>query len=161
MKSLRMLTVLAALLVSASAHADNFSWIGVIDDEWGNANNWTLSAGIPGTGDTVQFLNPSPNNNIFLDVSRSVLSASFGGTTDYFLWEGVGGSSLTLESGDLAASGPATHTINSDVVLGANGDWDISNPLFEVSRVITGSRLTKTGGGTLLLTGGDNTTPSS
>jgi|GEM_PF-6950520 len=145
---------------AAPAHAAFFQWSGTTDDDWGNSSNWIFGAGVPGAGDDVLFSTSSANTTIDLNGDRSVLSASFANFTPYTLDAG-GSFTLTLVSGDLIASGTETHTINSDVVLGADGDWDINNPLFEASRVITGNKLTKTGIGTLLLTGGDNTTPSS
>ena len=157
MRSFWKALVCANLLMvafAALAHAKSFSWSGNTDDDWGTPSNWfTLPmGGVPGVGDIAVFVNPSPNTTIELNGDRSIVSAGFDGGTDYTLKFSVSTDTLTLVTGDITAIGTATHTINSEVVLGANGDWDINNPLFRVLRNISGAfDLNKSGTGILEL----------
>ncbi len=163
LKALLCVNLLLAGL-AVPAHATDFFWQGIIDNEWDTTtgipliSNWSGGpfGGIPGSGDTATFQSSSPFTSIDVEVNRTIRAATYSAGVDYTL---IGGSAitLTLADGDITTLGSATHGITTNVGLGSAGVWDIDNPLFEVSGNITGSfGLSKTGSGTLLLTGNNS-----
>ncbi len=148
---------LAVLVASLTVPAQARNWTGNINDDWGDPGNW-FPLGLP-LIEPVEFPASASSTSPDLNASRTVLSASFSGGLNYSITEGVSGSSLTLAGGDLAATGTGSHRLQH-VTLDADGTWSIDNPQIEVDGDLTGPRLTKTGSGILLLTGGTSGDPS-
>jgi len=147
---------LCAFFLAAPVQARQ--WQGAFNDDWGEAANW-FPAGVPSAAEFVEFSFPSPNTTIELVDNRSTFSAFFSSNADYSIIEGVADRALTLTSGDLSALGIGSHRLQH-VKLGADGTWSVNNPQVEVSGYLEGPRLTKTGSGILLLTGGSSGDPS-
>ena len=159
-------------LVTPPARATNFTWDGNFSNLWdrdssSHRTNWDpqgMNNPIPNANDNVFFHGDKPyRTSIDLNGNRRVPSAEFWGGYDYTL--GPSTDTLTLVDGDITASGGATHEIAAITKLEVDGVWDISgaNTEFWVTGLLAGRayRLKKTGTGTLELTGGDDTTPSS
>ena len=153
-------------LVTPPALATDFSWDGNFNSLWDRTSatdrtNWDpqgMSSPIPNWNDNVFFGDISADRfTVDLNGNRTVLSATFSGSDDYTL---IGsGDRLKLSTGNLTASGLATHAITCQVELGADGVWAINNPEFVVSGDVIGAfALTKTGVGTLTLTGDNSYT---
>ncbi|KKK71071.1 hypothetical protein LCGC14_2917620, partial [marine sediment metagenome] len=166
-----VLAVAILALVSPPARARDFTWDGNFNTLWdrqsgSDRTNWDpqqINNPIPDSNDNV-FFGPidAPRTTVDLNGSRTVLSATFSGSDNYALIGSADNDTLTLSTGNLTASGSATHTITAKVGLGADGVWAINNPEFVVTGVISGAyQLNKTGTGTLKLTGGDGITASS
>ena len=159
----RVLGVLVLSLVT-HAQAGNFFWWGMSDGVWDSVGNWgsavSQGTGVPGAGDTATFFFASPNTLLELDGNHEIVALNFqAAPVAYSISAGLVGSTLTLSSGALFATGGFSHSV-PNVTLGANGDWTISNPQIEVTGVLTGPLLQKLGTGTLLLTGGTDGSPS-
>ncbi len=153
----------ASLLGAApAAHAADFIWDGSLTiNAWDDAvtvnnpnpftfTNWTFAADVfPDADDTVTFPGTADRFVVDLNGDREVLSATFDGANDYTL----NNDTLTLLTGDLTATGTATHTINSNLTLGAGGTFDIGPDAAIIqSGVLTStSNLTQRGAGTLTL----------
>ncbi len=166
----RSATALLSLLFLAGflkpAHSDDFTWTGLVaSDDWDAQitiappdviiNNWTPGTGqVPDADDTVLF-GVSAGFVVDLNGDRSVQSAAFADSNGYTL----NNNTLTLLTGNLTATGDATHTINSGLTLDANGTFDIGpDASIDLNGVLTsGSNLTQRGGGTLTLTASGNT----
>jgi fibronectin-binding autotransporter adhesin len=157
--------LLAASLVVSTVQAQTvYTWTAAgATDQWSSGYptgpfNWTGgSLGLPPTDAAIAFTSPTQYQTVDLQVSRTVDSAQFGGTAAYTLTDG----SLLLSSGNLMVTGTAgsavTHAINVPVALGASGSWSVDTSSLSVSGAITdggsGFGITKTGSGTLTLTG--------
>ena len=142
------------------------TWINNTGGSWGDSGNW--SAGVPGSGDDVVFSSGPAAKTITLGQNRSVRSVTFNSTqTGAVTLSGFvltlspssnGGTTLLVD----AASGD--HFISSSLQL-AGQDSQVfsigSDRLLTISGNIAGSTpsrsFTKTGAGTLLLTGNTNT----
>ena len=158
-----ILAAVASLLVVSPAQGDVFTWDGEkVSNNW-DANdfpsltvtNWEEEAGFPavfpGAGDDVVFPDTAMDFIVNLNGNRTVVSATFSGVSNYTL----NNNTLTLSSGNITSTGSATHTINSNVVLGANGTWDVASPTtLQIDGNISGNfAIIKQGAGTLTLTG--------
>jgi len=148
-------------LSSHSAYAANNVWDGSANDRWNVNANWTLGTK-PVAGDTVIFFGNQSNPNTTLEENFTVNSIRFLDLPsfpnpipvgDYSIGEGVSGAELTLGSGNITADGgsQSIHNLN----LASSGIWQLeSNAQVEIFGRLTGHNLTKTGTGTMLLTGG-------
>ena len=87
-----------------------------------------------------------------LNGDREVISATFSGVSNFANYI-LNNNTLTLSSGNITSTGSGSHTINSNVVLGAAGDWSIGDTsTVGVNGVVSGGfQLTKSGAGTLTL----------
>ncbi len=164
MKRISLLVVLLFSLVTTPVQATTFYWWGASDGIWDSVFNWGglggPGTGVPGAGDTAIFFFASPNTLLELDGNHEIVALNFQvPPVAYSISAGLVGSTLTLSSGDLSATGATSHSV-PNVTLGAAGVWTINNPQIEVTGVLTGPRLDKEGIGTLLLTGGTNASPS-
>ena len=151
-------------LVTPPARATDFTWDGDYNNLWdrnsGNPNyrtNWGpqgMNNPIPNGNDNVFFGGATPYPAIELNGSRNVLSATFSGGVGYALLPTNPGDVLSLFDGNITASGTAVHLIASQVALWADGVWAINTPAFVVDGNVFGAfALTKTGAGTLTLSG--------
>ena len=128
MKSLKTLIltviVLTAALLTSPALGRDFSWDGNFDELWdrnsgppNRRTNWDpqgMSGPIPNADDNVFFGNIAAERfTVDLDGDHTVLSATFSGSDDYTLIGSVSTDTLTLVTGDITASGAATHEISA------------------------------------------------
>ncbi len=130
----------------------SFLWNGALSDDWGQDGNWT-PPGIPGSGTSVTFDDTASQLTVDLNGNRTVDTVQFdaGGYT-------LNNDTLSLESGDMASLGTGIVTVNSNVQLLADGEWNVASGS---NLVINGSlsgdfSLTKIGSGMLTLTGNNS-----
>ena len=149
-------------LVTPQAQARDFSWDGNFSTIWdrqssSDRTNWDpqrINNPIPDSNDNVFFGDIAADRfTVNLNGNRTVLSATFSGSNGYTLTESTDTDKLTLATGAITAGGGATHTITSQVGLGADGLWTLydASTRLEVSGRISASayRLNKQGAGTL------------
>ena len=175
MKPLRTLILIVIILTTAlltpPARGRDFSWDGHFSTIWdrqssSDRTNWDpqqINNPIPDSNDNVFFGDIAADTyTVDLNGSRTVLSATFSGSNNYALIGSVNTDKLTLSTGVLTAGGGGTHTISSQVGLGADGLWTLWGTQLEVSGRISASayRLNTTGAGTLTLSGGGAVEPS-
>jgi autotransporter-associated beta strand protein len=162
-----------AMAVVRTAHATGkpFTWNGsVTGGAWSAGGNWTAGSGgnpPPGSGDTAVFSTVTGSSSTTPTIgstATTVGSIQYSPAAQSFT---IGGTAiLTISAngvqpggtiGVQLLSGSANQTINAPIALGASQTWDIQANTLTVSGVVSesgGSRsLTKTGGGTLTLSG--------
>ena len=128
--------------------------------DWGKNNNWTPS-GIPTGTQIAQFINVAVNTNANFNRTGLVIGqVSFTSNALAYTLSSSSGNTLTINGvGGVGISDAAanTQTISGGIVLGGSQTWSITNSsgLVAVSGVIsgTGMALTKSGAGTLRLSG--------
>jgi autotransporter-associated beta strand protein/T5SS/PEP-CTERM-associated repeat protein len=152
----RSFALLVLLLgISFAARAQSIWDGGAGTSSWSDAGNWSSDA-LPGSGSAVEF-DGSGAFSIALDGDRTVDAVSFSGGSGYTL----SGNTLTISSGAISvaspASGSVTHTIASTVSLAAASTLDVgsSATLLLSGTVNSKSSVTKTGSGTVILSGTD------
>lgn len=149
---LRTAAVIVGAVTSAlapPAHETDTAWTGAISGLWSDTGNW--ASGVAATGDTARFGNDAVGNfMVDLDGDRTVNDLILEGNTPYRLFDDV----LSLESGNLRVTSTG-HQIDSDVVLLADGVWDIHSWLTLNGAPSGGFSLTQPGG--LLRLNGANT----
>ncbi len=128
------------------------------------AGVWTGGGGTnaaPGTADVATWITSSLGAGLTVDSNVSWGGINISGALTNIDISGAG--SITLGSSGITLSGTKTVSIADAVVLGAAQTWNIgdatssSAPDFTVSGTLTGSfALTKTGNGTLVLSGSAN-----
>jgi len=153
-------TTACAMLTPREADAADVTWnnTNAVDNAWSSTTNWS-GIGVPESTDTATLGSAFASPTVNLDVSSTVASLTIS-TGDSFTLSSSNASVLTLATGgltrDLASSG--TQSISANVTLGANAVWAIDG---DGQLVVSGAigedggpwSLTKTGTGTLLLTG--------
>ncbi len=176
----------AALLIAAGilipwqiAPAAPIYWDGTLTD-WGALGSWSTAVGattpdpaaLPGTADIATFSisTVTTAQTVNLNGARSVLGLSFLGTntaTTTLLGGSaaqtltLGASGITMASGAGAVTiGSATAAQNVNIALGAAQTWqvDSANPLTVLNIVSGANSITKTGTGTLVLSGANTYT---
>ena len=143
------------------AHGADKFWIGAgsggpAGGFWNDNTNWS-TPGVPTLGDNAVFdADVAELFEIDLDVNAQVDSASFEDATPFRL----NNNALSLATGDITTTGAATHTINSNIGLGAQASWNIAETSgLDVNGVISGSHaLAKSGAGALTLNGANTYT---
>ena len=149
------LVAVAALVSSPQLRAADQTWLGTTDATWTTTTNWSGSA-FPLSTDLAVFDSTSTANlTTDLGGNQSVLglvigtptgAVTIGGTTSVLTVGASGidmsaaGQNLTISSGTLAMGSPQTWNVNTGRTL-------------TVSSAITGSGLTKSGSGTVTLSG--------
>ena len=132
-------------------------------DNWTNNNNWDNNAQPLATDDVVFGSAFSSGTSIDLNGNKTVNSLTINTTTAFSL---DGGDDLTLTSGQLIRNDvtgtEGDHLITANLILGANGAFNINGSgLLTISGVIQDGanlfNLTKSGTGTLVLSGGAET----
>ncbi|XHR27122.1 MAG: autotransporter-associated beta strand repeat-containing protein [Chthoniobacteraceae bacterium] len=164
------------LTETANAAVANAYWTGTNDGNWttftgGNANvsNWATDAlgstatQKPGAGTNVIFNGAAAATTLGADFTINSLNftaasgaVSIGGTNALTI-QASGTNGHNAGIGIQVDAGSAAHTVNSNVVLGANQTWNIANSTanaFTVKGGISGAYgLTKSGAGLLVLDG--------
>lgn len=150
-----ILGVAISLLHTTPTFAATKTWTGTAgDQQFNTAGNWSPS-GAPTTGDDLVFplsaSDKAPNNNIS---SLSLASITFSGSgTDVYT---LSGNALTLTGGITSnVSGAFTGYITSAITVSGTQSWSVAaDNVIGMEGVLSGSgALTKTGTGTLSLTG--------
>ncbi|MDP2323443.1 MAG: autotransporter-associated beta strand repeat-containing protein, partial [Gammaproteobacteria bacterium] len=164
-------------LTVGTANASPYYWNGSLSGSWatlgsgGAATNWRLNqdgsgeAGATPGGVDVNFVTDTAANvNTTLDQPYAISGLNFlsnaSGTGNVTIAAGSGDGTLTIGANGINVQASATSTstlITAPVILGAAQSWNISdsNKILTVSGVVSGngSLLTKTGAGTLVLSG--------
>jgi len=137
--------------LAASAHGGEI-WGGgsSIDNKWSTADNW-MPVGAPANDGTanVQMMGPGHPDSL-VDVPWSIRSIQFPSIAVSF---SITGSSLSIGDGGIANNSGFSQDIANNIFLTAVQTWNIESDA-NVSGAISGSfGLTKTGAGTLMLSG--------
>jgi autotransporter-associated beta strand protein len=121
---------------------------GGANTNWSTAANWSADA-VPSSGSDVRFA--SGGSTATLDSSRTVGTITFNSSGAFSI---NGSSTLTINTG-IGVDTTTTYTISSPMALGAIGTWTVAtNGTLESSGVVSGANeLTKSGAGTLVLSG--------
>jgi autotransporter-associated beta strand protein len=137
--------------VEVTAAADFTEWDGGAGTgNWGTAQNWS-SDELPESTDELRFLGSSPYA-IELGADRTAEAITLGGNSAYSFT----GSTLTLVNLRTTAptSGSLTHSVSSSINLVGETTANIeASTALNLSGSVSGSILTKTGTGTLILSG--------
>ena len=155
--AIRALALAASLLPTSVASAQTWDG-GGRNNNWTTANNWNPN-GVPVNNGTANVtfsgntrLTPNVNTN------QNINSLTFSAAAGTFV---VNGSTLTINGGGILSSASVAETINSNIALGANQTWTVSNAAstLTVGGIVTGSSsLNKAGAGTLTLSGANTYT---
>ena len=154
--------VLAFVVVAAiSVQGATRTWDGGGGNAlWDTVLNWDNNA-LPVNGDTVVFgTGFGSGTTIDLNGNRTIATLNINTITGF----SITNSTLTISAGDITrtdvAGTEANQTISSAIALGADGNWNIAGSGdFTASGVISGARkLTKSGAGSLILSGGNTFT---
>ncbi|HEX7154146.1 MAG TPA: Calx-beta domain-containing protein [Thermoanaerobaculia bacterium] len=76
---LRFPVLALVTLLATNAFGATLLWTGAVDNRWSTAGNWS-PAQVPVDGDTLRFLNPSPNANLLNDLNVSLERIHFEST---------------------------------------------------------------------------------
>ncbi|MDX2081973.1 MAG: autotransporter-associated beta strand repeat-containing protein [Terrimicrobiaceae bacterium] len=128
---------------------------------WSDAANWNPEV-VPGATREVEFSNVVSNYSVELNGARTVVNVVFGGDNGYTLSQDT--LTVTAQAGfspaillNAPSSGSVTHTINSNVHLsslaGVGITTNANSSLHLGGSFTTGSAFTKSGAGTLILSG--------
>jgi autotransporter-associated beta strand protein len=144
------LLLLGATLCTSAKAGEIWSGVSPTDNKWSNPENW-FPLGTPandGSGNIMMVGPGHPESNV--DVPWSVRSIQFPIGAIGF---SITGSTLSLGDGGINNFSSLTQSIANNVSLTANQAWNVASDLM-ASGTISGSfGLTKTGDGTLTLSG--------
>jgi len=159
------LSAVGILLTSSSAQAATENWTGATNGVWGTNTNWSDSVTPDSTYD-LTILGPgnvASTLNINVNAAAAANSINFTNTAATTLTNTTSGSNqtLTLGAGGLTTGaggvtiGSATANQNINIALGASQTWNVGTGGLTAHNVIsgTGFGITKTGSGTLTLSG--------
>ena len=129
-------TVFSPLATNAQS---NSTWLGSVDNEWGNAGNWTN--GVPSSSGTAFFRNPGSDIEVYFSSPTTVSGIVLSNTTGKIVF---GGEAITFDeaSGRMVtstSSGVSADEIvfNNHVVLaGTSFDLGLSTSAHSFSRVV-------------------------
>ncbi len=159
-----IVTLLVLFLLAGSAVRPALATTYVWTDDPSRAPWWTIAVnwdpdGLPGASDDIEFVPGSYDDELWLHGDQACNSITYfpeSGDKNWLIKEDT----LTLTSGNITFSGgtSSTQDIDSNLTLGGNGTWNVINAhKLNVTGVVSGAfTLTKSGTGTLTLTG-DNT----
>ncbi len=137
------------ILVAQPLAAATRTWSGAdagTNSSWSDASNWGGAA--PSAGDDLVFPASPASFTNSNDIASATAFNSITIAGNYTL----GGNALTLGSGGLTESGPATTaTISLGITVNAPQTWTISNALTVTAAVSGNFEVTKAGSGTLTL----------
>ncbi len=153
MKRFRVFCLLLLSLPAVPTSATDFTWVGdelvktwgfFIPGPGGGSTNWSPESNlVPGPGDTVTFDDTGLADTVTLSSPRQIDTVTFNSDFGYTLE----GESLQLLSGDLETMVPEfpgpTHTIDSDIILGAEGSWEVQADLVLNGAISGGFGLSK------------------
>jgi autotransporter-associated beta strand protein len=170
------------LAFSNTAFATSYSWLGVVNNNWGEAGNWSSSDPLnfpppppltPALGDVTDLVwggafgfNITSTQNVGpIDVNSMVFNATFNAATlgisgsstgDQFINLGAGG--IVGNVPEVAGAGTVAFAsgANRKIVLTADQTWSNTNTIaiISVRRLVEGNfKVTKTGAGTIELQG--------
>ena len=160
-----MTAALVVSFIAPSAHAATENWTGATNGLWSLNTNWSGST-TPTSADDLTILGPgnvAGALNINVDAASAANSINFTNTAATTLTNTTSGANqtLTLGAGGLTTGtgavtiGSATANQNVNIALGASQIWNVGSGGLTATNVIsgTGFGLTKTGTGTLVLSG--------
>jgi fibronectin-binding autotransporter adhesin len=157
----------SSLLAMSSAHAVDGTWNTVNNGNWSTSSNW-LGSPDPVPGGVGSIISIESNitgaRDVTIDTtSRTVGSLTIGDASHGFTIRATGGASLIFDNGlsdatltenfttGLADFITAPITLNSNLALTTNGSLTVSGEISGLSKSIT-----KSGAGTLILTGNNS-----
>jgi autotransporter-associated beta strand protein len=144
-------------MVSNFVHGATYTWDGgsTSNNNWSTAANWanaTDNNAVPPSGANIVF--GTSSDAAVLDSARTIGSMTFNIGSSFAISAASG--SLTINTGITTSGSSDTYTIDPAIVLGGNNVWSIgSATTLSISSAISdggsGFGLTKSGGGTLLI----------
>ena len=153
-------TTACAMLTPRAAAAADVTWnnTNAVDNAWSSTTNWSGNA-LPTSIDTITLGSAFASPTVNLDISGTVAGLTISTGTSFTL-SPTNASVLTLATGGLTRdlTSVGTQSIAANVTLGADASWAIDG---DGQLVVSGAigedggpwSLTKTGTGTLTLTG--------
>jgi len=158
-----------ALAAGSVAHAASDTWAGTTDNTWATSTNWA-GGSVPGTGNTATF-NGAGNGNTSIDLGAGVTLASLVFDTSsaaaYTIGAGgAGAQTLTIGTAGTAVNMTSTvannQLINANLAYGANAvtisNASTTNTLTIAGNLSGSANLTKSGAGTIALSGTNSPT---
>jgi autotransporter-associated beta strand protein len=145
------LSAYALLTIIVPLTSGNGIWYADAAGNWSDPSKWTRDCPASGAGLTADFsvINISANRTVTLDSARSIGNMKFADFSNSALWTlaASGGSVLTLNSG--SAASPA-------IVVGAWPTLSTTNAAMISASLAGTNGFTKSGWGTLVLSGGNS-----
>ena len=144
------------LAVTQTFAQSTITWSSLSDNTFSNGANWVggVAPADSLTADIATFNGNVPANHPVLTASQSVQGLAFN-FKDY-TFSSTGGAVLTIGAGGLTHNAQFDLSVNMDIVLGANQTWNSASTgrtMAVTGNVSGNATLTKSGGGTLVLSG--------
>jgi fibronectin-binding autotransporter adhesin len=165
-----MASVSTSLFMPVGVQAVSIDWSGATNGTWGTTTNWSTSA-VPNSADDLTILGPGnvagaltinvaaaadANSINFTNTAATTLSNTTSGATQTLT---IGAGGITTGTGAVTI-GSGTTNQNVNIALGASQTWNVGAGGLTATNVIsgTGFGITKTGTGTLNLSGANTFT---